>query len=429
MKFTIYTLGCKVNQYESQAVAELLKKVGYGEATAMDTPDIVIVNSCSVTAESDRKTRQAVRKYRTKYPNAIIALMGCMTSAHPNTAEELPEADIVIGNREHKKLIELIAEFVFSKNRIVDIKNHERNEDYSPLSITDFSEHTRAFMKIEDGCDRFCTYCIIPYARGFVRSRDIESIKKEAEALASNGYKEVVLVGINLSSYGKDNRLNLYEAVKAVAETQGIERVRLGSLEPDLMDDTLLNNLKTVDKFCPQFHLSLQSGCDATLRRMNRHYDSAFYYDLVCRIRKVFENPAITTDIMVGFAGESDEEFRESLEFVKKVGFSKSHIFAYSRRRGTVADKMGGQLTNSVKSERSRIMISETLESERAFLSSQCGKISNVLLETEEGGFLIGYTENYTPVKIKGDPALCGKIIKVRLINAQDGFVLGEKID
>ncbi len=428
MKFTIFTLGCKVNQYESQAVAELLKKQGYGEVCDAETPDLVIVNSCSVTAESDRKTRQTVRKYRSKYPNAAIALMGCMTSAHPNTAEELPEADIVIGNKEHSKFIKLINEFLENKNRIVDIEKHEREENYSALSITDFSEHTRAFMKIEDGCDRFCTYCIIPYARGFVRSRDIESIKNEAEALSKNGYKEVVLVGINLSSYGKDNGLNLYDAVKAVAEVEGIKRVRLGSLEPDLMDDTLLNNLKTVDKFCPQFHLSLQSGCDKTLYRMNRHYDTAFYYDLVSRIRAIFENPAITTDIMVGFAGESEEEFEDSLEFVKKVGFSKSHIFAYSRRRGTVADKMADQIPNRVKAERSRRMIEQTAKSEHDFLLSQCGKTSSVLIETEDGGWLSGYTENYTPVKLKGSAALCGKIINVRLIKVENGCVIGEVI-
>lgn len=429
MKFLFYTLGCKVNQYESQAVAELLKEFGYGPAEFDEIPDVVLINSCSVTAESDRKTRQAVRKYRAKYRNATIVLMGCMTSAIPETEVELPEADIVIGNKDYKNLPTLLNEHLKTKKRIVDIEKHIKGEEYCTIPITDFSEHTRAFMKIEDGCDRFCTYCIIPYARGFVRSRNLENIKKEAADLASNGYKEVVLVGINLSSYGKDNGLNLYDAVKAVADTQGVERVRLGSLEPDLMDDTLLNNLKKVNKFCPQFHLSLQSGCDETLKRMNRHYDSAFYYDLVCRIRKIFENPSITTDIMVGFAGETDEEFKKSLEFVKKVGFSKSHIFAYSRRKGTIADKMGGQLTNSVKAQRSRIMISETLKSEKAFLSSQCGKISSVLLETEEGGFLYGYTKNYTPVKIKGDASLCGEIINARLIKVQQDFVIGEKAD
>ncbi len=426
MKFTIFTLGCKVNQYESQAVAELLIKQGYGKILADEIPDIVIVNSCSVTAESDRKTRQAVRKFRSKYPDAIIALMGCMTSAHPNTAEELPCADIIIGNKEHKKLIRLIQEFYQNKKRIIDIEKHEKNEDYSALSITDFSEHTRAFMKIEDGCDRYCTYCIIPYARGFVRSRSLQSIKLEARSLADNGYKEVVLVGINLSSYGKDNGLNLYDAVKAVAQTDGIERVRLGSLEPDLMDDTLLYNLKTVDKFCPQFHLSLQSGCDATLSRMNRHYDSGFYYDLVNRIRQVFDNPAITTDIMVGFAGETQEEFEQSLKFVTKVGFAKSHIFAYSRRKGTVADKMTGQVSNAQKAERSGIMISETLKSENEFLASQCGKIARVLIETGKNGWLSGYTENYTPVKMKGSYDMCGKVKQVRMLCVQDGCVLGE---
>ena len=429
MKFTVFTLGCKVNQYESQAVTELFEALGYGKATATDIPDIVFVNSCSVTAESDRKTRQAVRKYRAKYPNAVIVLMGCMTSAQPSTADELPEADVVIGNKAHNELPALLEQYLRRKQRIVKIGEHKRNEEYFTPQITDFSEHTRAFMKIEDGCDRFCTYCIIPYARGFVRSRSIEDITAEANALAKNGYREIVLVGINLSSYGKDNGLNLYDAVKAVAETSGIERVRLGSLEPDLMDNALLEGLAKIDKFCPQFHLSLQSGCDATLKRMNRHYDSAFYFDLVSRIRKIFVNSAITTDIMVGFPGESEQEFCESLEFVKRVGFAKSHIFAYSRRKGTVADKMSGQLTNAQKAERSKKMIEATTKSETEFLQGQCPSVAEVLFETYENGFSVGYTRNYTPVKVKGSSALCGKIFKVRLSSVEDGGCVGEIIE
>lgn len=429
MNFAIYTLGCKVNQYESQAVAELMKAQGFGQVSFEDKPDIIFINSCSVTAESDRKTRQVVRKFKKNNDNAIIVLMGCMTSAHPELERELPEADVVVGNKNYKTLVDTLKKHITERQRIVNIEQHKKGEGYSGISITDFSEHTRAFMKIEDGCDRFCTYCIIPYARGFVRSRDLADIKTEAENLALNGYKEVVLVGINLSSFGKDNGLSLYDAVKAVADTKGIERVRLGSLEPDLMDDTLLENLKTVDKFCPQFHLSLQSGSDKTLKRMNRHYDTAFYYDLVCRIRQIFENAAITTDIMVGFAGESEEEFLESLEFAKKVGFAKSHIFAYSRRKGTAADKMSGHITNAVKTERSRRMIELTQKSENSFLKSQCGRVAKVLIETYKDGYLSGYTENYSPVKIKGDEALLGSIEKVMLCEAFDGYILGNILD
>ncbi len=429
MKFTVFTLGCKVNQYESQAVTELFEKLGYGQASAAEIPDVIFINSCSVTAESDRKTRQAVRKYRTKYPNAVIVLMGCMTSAHPATADDLPEADIVIGNHAHAELPALVEQYLRQGQRIIKIGRHEKNEAYSTPSIEGFSEHTRAFMKIEDGCDRFCTYCVIPYARGFVRSRQLDDIKEEALSLAKSGYREVVLVGINLSSYGKDNGLNLYDAVRTVASVDGIDRVRLGSLEPDLMDDTLLNNLKGLDKFCPQFHLSLQSGCDATLKRMNRRYDSAFYYDLISRIRSIFENPAITTDIMVGFAGETTEEFRESLFFAKKVGFAKSHIFAYSRRAGTVADKMPNQVTGAVKQARSREMIEVTRKSENEFLATQCGKIAQVLFETSENDEYVGYTENYTPVRVKSTDNLCGKIIRVKITAAENGYCVGEVIE
>lgn len=426
MKFTIYTLGCKVNQYESQAVSELFQKNGFALVGEKETPDIVFINSCSVTAESDRKTRQAVRRYRAKYPNAGIVLMGCMTSAHPETADELPEADIVIGNKNHEALLLKVNEFLTERKRLVEIEKHERNECYHTPAITDFFEHTRAFMKIEDGCDRYCTYCIIPYARGFVRSRDLESIKDEAQALAQNGYKEIVLVGINLSSYGKDNGLNLYDAVKAVAEVEGIARVRLGSLEPDLMTDGLLHNLSGVDKFCPHFHLSLQSGCDETLKRMNRRYDSAFYYDLVSRIRAIFKDAAITTDIMVGFAGETEEEFAKSLAFAKKVGFASAHIFAYSRRKGTVADKLSGQVENAEKQRRSQKMIALTKQSEAEFLSKFVGTTVEVLAETVEEDTVSGYTPNYLAVSFKGDGTLCGKLVSVKIISAEDNRLVGE---
>lgn len=428
MKFIITTLGCKVNQYESQAVTELFEKNGYTYAAENEVPDIVFVNSCSVTAESDRKTRQTVRKFRVKYPNAVIVLMGCMTSAHPETADFLPEADIITGNRNHFELPDMIERFLNGKKRIVNIACHTKSEEYITPPITDFSEHTRAFMKIEDGCDCYCAYCIIPYARGFVRSRKLSDIKTEAEALAENGYKEIVLVGINLSSYGKENGLNLYDAVSTVAEVSGIKRVRLGSLEPDLMTDELLLKLKTVKKFCPQFHLSLQSGCDETLKRMNRKYNSEFYYDLITRIRKIFNNAAITTDIMVGFPGETEEEFEKSVLFAQKAEFAKSHIFAYSRRKGTVADKMPNQISNSEKAERSRKMIAVTQYSEIDFLNSQCGKIENVLFETKQGSIYNGYTENYVPVNVKSNTDLCGKILEVKITQVENNCCIGEII-
>ncbi|MBR4973178.1 MAG: MiaB/RimO family radical SAM methylthiotransferase, partial [Clostridia bacterium] len=302
MNVCFYTLGCKVNQYETQSMREEFERNGF-TAVSDSIADIVVINSCTVTAESDRKTRQLLHRIRRQNPNAVIVLTGCMAQTFSGDKSELTDADIVVGNRDTSKILKLTQEFIKDKKTIFDICPHDRNELFNTPEISDFAERTRAYMKIEDGCDRYCSYCIIPYARGFVRSRPCEDIKKEAEVLASKGFREIVLVGINLSAYGKGENINLCDAVDAVCEADGIERVRLGSLEPDHISDGMLNRFKNQPKFCPQFHLSLQSGCDATLKRMNRHYDTAFYADLVKRIRQMFPDATITTDIMVGFAG------------------------------------------------------------------------------------------------------------------------------
>ena len=369
MNVTFFTLGCKVNQYETQCLKEGFEKAGFTVVPDKANFDIAVINSCTVTAESDRKTRQTLRRFRRENPNAVIILTGCMVQAFSKEAKDLCEADIVVGNTDVGKIIGLTETFLATGERIFDVTPHERTERFNTPDITRFDERTRAYMKIEDGCDRYCSYCIIPYARGFVRSKPIEEIKKEAETLAQNGYIEVVLVGINLSSYGKGGNINLCDAVDAVCQVEGIKRVRLGSLEPDHISDEMLNRFKAQPKFCPQFHLSLQSGCDETLKRMNRHYDSQFYRDLVLRIRNIFTDAAITTDIMVGFAGETEEEFNKSLDFAKEIGFAKAHIFAYSRRAGTVAYSLGGQVTNAEKSRRSGLMIAATRESEDKFNS------------------------------------------------------------
>ena len=309
MKFYFYTLGCKVNQYESQVITELLIKRGFVPAASAEDADINIINSCTVTGEGDRKTRQMVRKYKRKNPNAVTVLIGCMPQAFPADAEKVVEADIISGNTTPEKIPDMIEQFLKKGERIVDITSHERGEKYNTPSLKSFNERTRAFMKIEDGCDRYCTYCTIPKARGDIRSRDLADIEAEAESLAKNGYREIVLVGINLTSYGREMGLSICDAVAAAAKPEGIKRIRLGSLEPDHISDETLEKLSKIPEFCPQFHLALQSGCDETLKRMNRHYDTAFYRDLVKRIRAKFENASITTDIMVGFPGESDEEF------------------------------------------------------------------------------------------------------------------------
>ncbi len=426
MKAAFYTLGCKVNQYETESMREQLEKAGYDCGGDIKDADILIINSCTVTAESDRKTRQAVRRFRRMLPGAVIVLCGCVPAAFSDIGEQLPEADIIFSNAGEGSLPSLLDRYFKDGGRIAEFYPHEKGELYRTPSISDFSERTRAFVKIEDGCDRFCSYCIIPYARGRVRSRDIEDIKSEIKALAEKGFKEIVLVGINLSAYGKDTDFDLCDAVSAVAATSGIQRVRLGSLEPDHISDDMLARLKAEPKFCPQFHLSLQSGCDETLRRMNRHYDSAFYRDLVYRIRANFPDAAITTDIMVGFAGETEEEFSQSLAFAKEIGFAKAHIFCYSRRKGTRADTFPHQVENAVKTKRSRILAAVCDESEKNFLLSQVGKVFPVLFETEEDGFILGYTPNYTRVKIPKEAGLCGKIAEVLLTEVIDDYCIGK---
>ena len=425
MNILFHTLGCKVNQYETEAMREALLNWGHTNDKNLSV-DAVIINSCTVTAESDRKTRQLVRRMRRENPDAIIALTGCMVQAFPDEAKKLTEADIVIGNRDVTKIVNAINSY--DNKRVFEIDKHQNGDSYNTIGLSKFNERTRAFMKIQDGCDRFCTYCIIPFARGRIRSRAVSDIKAEAQRLAANGYSEIVLVGINLTSYGKGEDYNICDAVDAVCEINGIKRVRLGSLEPDHITDEMLNRFKIQPKFCPQFHLSLQSGCDATLKRMNRHYDSAFYEDLVNRIRNTFTDAAITTDIMVGFAGETDDEFNQSLNFAQKIGFARAHIFAYSRRSGTVAAGLKNQVGTTEKQLRSHQMAEITKQTEIEFLKSQIGNVYPVLFENQENGVAEGYTPNYTRVIIDTEKALTGQIYDVLIKSVQDDYCIGELI-
>lgn len=428
MNIAFYTLGCKVNQYETQSLRELFIKKGYTAVSDGAPFDVLIINSCTVTAESDRKTRQTLRHFRKNNPNAVIVLTGCMVQAFPEDSKELDEADIITGNSDISVIPELVERFLREGQRIIHTPPHEKKERFNTPVIEDFAERTRAYMKIEDGCERYCTYCIIPTARGIVRSKPLDEIKTEAERLAQNGYSEIVLVGINLSAYGKNEDFNLCDAVDAVCGIEKIKRVRLGSLEPDHISDEMLNRFKAQPKFCPQFHLSLQSGCDETLKRMNRHYDTLFYSDLVSRIRATFPDSAITTDIMVGFAGETEEEFNESLAFAKKTGFAKAHIFAYSRRSGTVAYGLPNQVSRKEKAERSKKMIAATSQTEYEFLSSQIGKTFPVLFERCTDGIAEGYTPNYSRVLVKTEKNLSGQIINVKIISAENEFCYGKTV-
>lgn len=430
MNFNILTLGCKVNQYESQAMREDMIRHGYTPSDDKETADITIVNSCTVTSVSDAKNRKLINKIRRANPDGIIVLTGCMPQAFPKETANFQNCDIVLGNAKRAELIPTLESYLKQKHVLVQISEHVgKNEVYENLSITSFGEHTRAFVKIEDGCNRFCSYCIIPYARGRVRSKPLPDLKAEIERVAQNGYKEVVLVGINLSAYGLGEDFDLADAVECACTTEGIERVRLGSIEPERMDEAMVKRLAQQPKFCPQFHLSLQSGCDNTLKAMNRHYTCSEYAEIVQRLRNAFQNSSMTTDVMVGFAGETDDDFEQSMQFVKKIGFAKVHVFPYSRRKGTVADKADGQVAPNIKERRAKLM-GELAEQARAeFLRSQTGLVEEVLIERLRHGFLEGYTKNYTPVHILSDNTeLCKTIQKVKIISAENDFCCGELV-
>ncbi len=425
MKVFFHTLGCKVNQYETQEMREQLNKNGYEITDNECVADIFVVNSCTVTSESDRKTRQCVRHYKKKYPESTVVLTGCMPQSFPEMAEKLTEADIVLGNKNNKLLVKSLNEYFINNCRCLHLEQHQSGEPLVSSGISSFEERTRAILKIEDGCDRFCSYCIIPKARGRVRWKPIEDIKKEVNALTENGFREIVLVGINLSAYGKGSDLNLADAVFAVAENEKVERIRLGSLEPDHITDELIERLSKCEKLCPQFHISLQSGCDKILKKMNRHYTSDEYYSLCEKLRKEFKDCTLTTDIMVGFPYENEYDFNTTKEFAKKVSFEKIHIFPYSRRSGTVADKMDYQVERSVKSQRVAELskVADSIRNE--FLEKQIGRTLSVLVEEKQkDNEYFGYTANYTPVKITDGNV--GEIKQVKIKAVQDDFCIGE---
>lgn len=427
MNAYFYTLGCKVNQYETQAMMRLLEEQGYnvaeyipGSADAGEA--VIVINSCTVTGESDRKLRQLLRRCRRENPQAILVLTGCMPQAFPAIAADFGEVDIVLGNAARKSLPAQLGRFLASGARIVEIPDHDRT--FESLDIDAFQGRTRAFVKIEDGCNRFCSYCIIPYARGRVRSRSLGELNAELCRLADNGYTEVVLVGINLTAYGQDNGTNICDAVECACAVEGIHRVRLGSIEPDHMTPDIIARLARCDKLCPQFHLALQSGCDATLKRMNRHYTTEQYRQVCQQLRQAFPGCALTTDVMVGFPGETQEEFEQSLSFVREIGFSRLHCFAYSRRAGTLAAKAPDQVPNAEKMRRNRRMIALGEESRDAYAESLIGKTVSVLLETEQAdGTAHGYTDTYVPVVVAN--ARTGQTVSVCIERCADGVCYG----
>ena len=425
MKIAFYTLGCKVNQYESQALSEELKRRGHEIVLPREKADACIINSCTVTKMGDNKSKKAARHLKSKNPDAIVALIGCFPQAFPKEAEQIEEVDIVIGNKNKNRVIELLEECFAERKKVSAVLEHPKTAQIECMSITSFDERTRAFLKIQDGCNRFCSYCIIPKARGRICSKPIDEITAEVKNLVSNGYGEIVLVGIDLSSYGKEFNLTLTDAVEAVSSIEGVKRIRLGSLEPEIISDEDIKRLAKLPNFCPQFHLSLQSGSNKTLKDMNRHYTADEYRQIVKKLRAAFPEMSVTTDVMVGFAGESDEDFEDSLNFVCEMRFLKVHVFPYSIREGTRAAEFKNQVAPAVKKQRAHVMQEKTEQIRQEILNENIGRECEILVEgREKNGFSIGYTKDYIPVFVENLDVPEGTLVRVKIISVHgDGCI------
>jgi len=408
-KIRYVTFGCKVNQYETRCIETAFSERGFVTASPEEAPDCIVINSCTVTGSGDSKSLYAVRKLRRDFPEAVIILTGCLPQAAPEVQEEIPEADIITGTRDRKNLPDLAEEVLSERRRIVEISAYGSSDAFEVMEyrseLTEDAGHTRAFVKIQDGCNCFCSYCIIPYARGRCRSKPPEVLREEAGRIAAEGCREIVLTGINIAFYGTEYGLRLADAVEICARTEGIDRVRLGSIEPEMLPEEDIRRLAELPGFCPQFHLSLQSGCGRTLKAMRRRYTPEEYYSLTQLILRYFPDAAFTTDIMVGFPEETEEDFEESLAFAEKVGFAKIHVFQYSPRKGTPAADMV-QVPESVKKERADRMKALAADLRRRYLERQVGKTVPVLFERGEGEeYGHGYAPDMTLVKIPGKKA------------------------
>ena len=438
-KVAFHNLGCKVNSYELDGISQMFQKRGYEIVDFAQKADIYIVNTCTVTNIADRKSRQMLGRAKRRNPDAVVVAAGCFVQNDPEGAASCDYIDIAVGNNHKAEIVDIVESYLAhpgeNHTASLTVTDLAKPCGYENISISATSGHTRAFMKIQDGCNQFCSYCAIPLARGRARSRRIEDIEEEAERLAKNGYKEIVMTGIHLSSFGLDTyntfadkgntNTALLDAIERVAAREGIERIRLGSLEPRLLTDEFVERLSRIPKLCPHFHISLQSGCDSVLARMNRHYDTAEFAEKVALVRSFFEHPAVTTDVIVGFPGETEEEFEITRAFLQKVNLYECHVFKYSRRKGTAADRMKGQLTDAVKSARSEILIRESEERKRDFQSWYDGKKVTVLTEdTEEADgrvWTVGYTPEY--VKVYMPETDSGKITEILCFDAGWGII------
>ena len=419
-KAALHNLGCKVNASETEAMQEMLEQAGYEIVPFKEGADVYVINTCTVTNIADRKSRQMLHRARKMNPDAIVVAAGCYVQAQDKNGVVDPCINIVLGNNKKKDLIRALEEYQ-DAHGMKDVEDISRTKEYESLHLTKPGDHTRAYIKVQDGCNQFCTYCIIPYARGRVRSRETEDVLEEVKTLAGNGYKEVVLTGIHLSSYGIDfdGERHLLDLIQAVHGIDGIERIRLGSLEPGIITEEFAKAISELPKMCPHFHLSLQSGCDATLKRMNRRYTSAEYVERCRILRKYFENPALTTDVIVGFPGETEEEFEESRAFVDSIDFYETHIFKYSRREGTKAAVMENQVSEQIKAERSNVLIELGEKKRRAYEESFIGKEVEVLVEedVEIDGKTVqtGHTKEYMKIALQTNENLKNCVVKVQI--------------
>ena len=424
------TLGCKVNQYETNAMEQQFIKAGYNILQFNEKSDIYIINTCTVTNMSDKKSRQMLRKAKQLNEKSIVVAVGCYAQVAKDTLEEIDEIDLILGNNEKKDIVKYVEEY--NKDKIMHLEDVMHQDEFVDFGTTVHMDKTRAVIKVQDGCDRFCSYCIIPYARGRVRSRKIKSVVDEVKSLAQNEVKEIVITGIHIASYGKDFKdgTTLIDLLEELNKIEGIERIRLGSIEPTIINDEFLNRLTKLNKICHHFHLSLQSACDETLKRMNRRYTIEEFKTAVYLLRKRYDDVVLTTDIIVGFPGETKEEFETTYNNLKEIKFYKMHVFKYSRRKGTKADKMPNQISPKIQEERSKKIIELSNNNELNYNNEMIGKTVEVLFEEKDKDYIKGHTQNYMVVKVKNNDIdkHHNKIEKVHIIETEGAELLGKLI-
>ena len=428
-KVAFVSLGCKVNQYETNAMSQEFIEKGYEVVDFNGVADIYIVNTCTVTNMADRKSRQMLRRVKEINSDSVLVACGCYAQVGKEELEKIEEIDLILGNNEKKDIVNFIENYIREKefNCRENISDVMHQKEYVEFGTTTYTEKTRAVVKVQDGCDRFCSYCIIPYARGRVRSRKLENVVTEVEQIVDKGIQEVVITGIHIASYGKDFKedIGLIDLLESLNKIEGLKRIRLGSIEPTIITQEFAERLAKLDKICDHFHLSLQSGCDETLKRMNRKYTTKQFADVVKRIRDNIENVNFTTDIIVGFPGETEEEFGKTYNFLKKIKFYKMHVFKYSKRDGTVAAKMKNQVDGNIKEERSKKLIELSNSNELKFNQEYVGKEIEVLFEEKHEDFYVGHSRNYMVVKLKSNETLENKVKKVLVEKAETEYVVG----